>query len=184
MPEGTETTQTTTTVDTATAATIPAAGTAEPTPAALTIDSYAEMDKAISMPEGIKYNAEEYAGLKDLAVKHQIPAAALKDLIEYDLKNEAEDAKHIAEAQARWALENQQKYGAELKNVETKCSRVLAELDKTGKFKELLALAGAEKHPATLEFLKTIGDNLLEKSSVNPNATAAPDKEVSLEDFN
>ena len=95
----------------------------------------------------------------------------------------AED-KLLADAQARWAQENHAKYGDNLKNVETNCSRVLAELDKEGKFKELLATAGVQQHPATLGFLKTIGDLYLEKSSVNPNATVSTDEEVELENFN
>ena len=70
----------------------------------------------------------------------------------------------------------------ELKNVKTNAGRVLAELDKSGKFKEFLELAGAANAPATLGFLKEVGDRVLEKASVNPSATTTPTMKE-LEDF-
>ena len=81
-----------------------------------------------------------------------------------------------------WRAENAKKYGDNLKNVQTNVGRVLAQIDKSGNFANLLKNAGAEEHPATLEFLSAIGDVLLEKGSVNPNATVQG-KEFTLEDM-
>lgn len=151
-------------------------------------DPYAGFLDGLQVPNGLEIKAEDYKGLTDLATKYNLSKEAVKELVQLDLNNiagdKAEEDKLVAEAQAKWAQENQAKYGDNLKNVETNCSRVLAELDKEGKFKELLATAGVSGHPATLGFLKTIGDLYLEKSSVNPNATVSTDEEVELENFN
>lgn len=151
-------------------------------------DPYSDLMKDIQVPQGITMEESTLGGLKELGKKHNLSADVLKDLIKMDLNNSAiaaaADKRVIDDARKQWDAENAKKYGDDLKNVETNCSRVLAELDKDGKFKELLAFVGAEKHPATLGFLKSIGDVLLEKSSVNPNAAADPEQEVDLENFN
>ena len=151
-------------------------------------DPYANFMDGIQIPQGVKADAQLYDGLKDIAKQFNMPVDAVKALVSLDLTNTAAERmaedKLIADAQAKWAEENKAKYGDNLKNVETNCSRVLAELDKDGKFKELLATAGVSGHPATLGFLKTIGDLYLEKASVNPNATVSTDDDVELENFN
>lgn len=151
-------------------------------------DPYANFMDGIQIPQGVKADAQLYDGLKDIAKQFNMPVDAVKALVSLDLTNTAAERmaedKLIADAQAKWAEENKAKYGDNLKNVETNCSRVLAELDKEGKFKELLATAGVSGHPATLGFLKTIGDLYLEKASVNPNATVSTDDDVELENFN
>lgn len=151
-------------------------------------DPYANFMDGIQIPQGVKADAQLYDGLKDIAKQFNMPLDAVKALVSLDLTNTAAERmaedKLVADAQAKWAEENKAKYGDNLKNVETNCSRVLAELDKDGKFKELLATAGVSGHPATLGFLKTIGDLYLEKASVNPNATVSTDEEVELENFN
>lgn len=156
----------------------------QPAPA----DIYANVTDGLQIPQGVEIDKVLVDNLKGVARQYNIPAEAVKALMQLDLNNVsaermAED-RLVANAQAKWAEENQAKYGDNLKNVETNCSRVLAELDKEGKFKELLATAGVSKHPATLGFLKTIGDLYLEKASVNPNATVSTDEEVELENFN
>lgn len=151
-------------------------------------DPYANFMDGIQIPQGVKADAQLYDGLKDIAKQFNMPLDAVKALVSLDLTNTAAERmaedKLVADAQAKWAEENKAKYGDNLKNVETNCSRVLAELDKDGKFKELLATAGVSGHPATLGFLKTIGDLYLEKASVNPNATVSTDDDVELENFN
>lgn len=151
-------------------------------------DPYANLLTGMQVPQGVEVDENLFEGLKAVAKQYNMPADAVKALMQLDMNNTAADnrveEKLLADAQARWAQENQAKYGDNLKNVETNCSRVLAELDKDGKFKELLATAGVSGHPATLGFLKTIGDLYLEKPSVNPNATVSTDEEVELENFN
>ena len=151
-------------------------------------DPFANFESGIQVPAGIELDKQALAGLVAIAKKHNISVDAAKEIAQLDLNTSAAQAmveeRLMAEAQVKWVQENQAKYGDNLKNVETNCSRVLAELDKEGKFKELLATAGVEKHPATLGFLKTIGDLYLEKPSVNPNATVSTDEEVELENFN
>ena len=146
-------------------------------------DTYAELD-AISA-EGVTVAPETLKSFKEIAKANNLSPEAAKSIVELQVnaaKKQVEDFKAL---QASWEAQNKSTYGDNLKNVETNCSRVLAELDKDGKFKELLALAGAEKHPATLGFLKNIGELLLEKESVNPNATVSTDdEEVDLENFN
>jgi hypothetical protein len=152
-------------------------------------DPYVHLVDNVQVPQGVELDKQAVNGLIAIAKKHNISVEAAKEIMQLDLNSYAAQAmaeeKLIADAQAKWAQENQAKYGDNLKNVETNCSRVLAELDKEGKFKELLATAGVSGHPATLGFLKTIGDLYLEKSSVNPNATVSTDdEEVELENFN
>ena len=165
---------------------------AQPAPAAdpaQPADPFANIEAGLQVPVGLQVDKQAVAGLVAIAKKHNISVEAAKEIMQLDLNSSAAQAmaedKLIADAQAKWAAENQAKYGDNLKNVETNCSRVLAELDKEGKFKELLATAGVSGHPATLGFLKTIGDLYLEKASVNPNATVSTDEEeVELENFN
>lgn len=153
-----------------------------------TSDPYDNLLAGMQIPQGVEVDENLFEGLKAVAKQYNMPAEAVKALMQLDMNNTAADSrveeKLLADAQNRWAAENQAKYGDNLKNVETNCSRVLAELDKDGKFKELLATAGVSGHPATLGFLKTIGDLYLEKASVNPNATVSTDEEVELENFN
>ena len=160
----------------------------QPAQPAQPADPYAGILESVQMPKGVKADAQLYDGLLAVAKKNNLSADVVKELLQLDVNNTAAqqmaEDKLLADAQARWAAENQAKYGDNLKNVETNCSRVLAELDKDGKFKELLATAGVSGHPATLGFLKTIGDLYLEKASVNPNATVSADEEVELENFN
>ena len=147
----------------------------------LTIESYASLDSL--KEEGVTVDKDALKNLKELALENKWDAATAEKIVKIQMQAAKKQAEAYKELQKSWEEANAKTYGDNLKNVETNCSRVLTELDKSGKFKELLALAGAEKHPATLEFLKTIGDKLLEKPMVNPNATATS-KEVSLEDFN
>lgn len=151
-------------------------------------DPYATVLDGLQIPQGLEIDNQLVTNLKAVAKQYNIPADGVKALLQLDMNNNAAfmmaEDKLVADAQARWAEENKAKYGDNLKNVETNCSRVLAELDKEGKFKELLATAGVSGHPATLGFLKTIGDLYLEKASVNPNATVSTDEEVELENFN
>lgn len=153
-----------------------------------TADPYATVLDGVQIPDGVQVDEGLVGGLKQLAKQHNMPADAVKALIQLDLNNLAAQQtatnRIMADMQAKWSEENKAKYGDNLKNVETNCSRVLAELDKEGKFKELLATVGVSGHPATLGFLKTIGDLYLEKASVNPNATVSTDEEVELENFN
>lgn len=152
-------------------------------------DAYAKVTEGLIIPQGLEVEEAKLSGLKDLAKQHNLSADAVKALLQLDLNNNAADVmaekKMLEKAHAEWEKANQAKYGDNLKNVETDCSRVLAELDKEGKFKELLALVGIERHPATLGFLKSIGDVHLEKPSVSPNATVSTSEtEVELENFN
>lgn len=180
-----QTPDTTQTTPAATPATEPAATpaqpAADPTPApALTEESYGDL--GLVQSEDIKIDQAQQSAFKKLAAELQLPVDTAKKLakFQYDaVKKQNDDFKTL---QNQWEQENTKLYGDNLKNVKTNAGRVLQELDKSGKFKELLHLAGAEEAPATLEFLKSIGDQLLEKGSVNPNA-AAPVEEKDLEAF-
>ena len=147
----------------------------------LTIESYASLDEI--KEDGVIIDKDAVKTLKELALENKWDAKTAEKIVKIQVESAKKQVEAFKKQQKAWEEENQKAYGDNLKNVETNCSRVLTELDKTGKFKELLALAGAEKHPAVLEFLKSVGDMLLEKTIVNPNATAT-EKEVSLEDFN
>ena len=145
-------------------------------------DIYAELDTIKA--EGVTIDKDTLKSFKDIAKANNLSADAAKAIVNLQVQAAKKQADDFKALQKSWEDASKVVYGDNLKNVETNCSRVLAELDKDGKFKELLALAGAEKHPATLGFLKTIGDKLLEKPMVNPNATVSTDDEVELEDFN
>lgn len=148
----------------------------------LTLESYAALDDI--KEEGVTVDKDALKNLKQLALENKWDADTASKIVKIQMEAAKKQVEAYKDLQKSWEEQAKKAYGDNLKNVETNCSRVLTELDKSGKFKELLALAGAEKHPATLEFLKTIGDKLLEKPMVNPNATATTSKEVSLEDFN
>ena len=145
----------------------------------LTLDSYGDL--GLVETEDIKVDKEYVGSFKELALKHKLSPEIAKEFasLQYNEAKKAIDA--LKQIKNSWSEENSKTYGDNLKNVETNCGRVLAQFDKEGKFAELLTLAGADKAPATLAFLKSIGDIVLEKSSVNSVST--PNKEKSLEDF-
>lgn len=146
----------------------------------LTIESYGDLGL---VEEGdVKISQELQKSFKEVALKHKISIEAAKEIaaVQYSFVKKEREA--YTAMQKSWEKEISDTYGDNLKNVQTNCGRVLAEYDKSGKFQEFLKIAGAENHPATLEFLKSVGDVLLEKPSINPSATA-PVKEARLEDF-
>ena len=201
MPENETNTQTaTTTADaTQTAATEPnnpTTGDATQTTTAEPITKTTESDKT-EEPElkiedygdlglveegGVKIDANLQKSFKELFLENKIPVETAKKVakLQFDaIKKQHDD---FVALQKSWEEENTKTYGENLKNVKTNAGRVLAELDKSGKFKEFLELAGAVNAPATLGFLKEVGDRVLEKASVNPSATTTPTMKE-LEDF-
>ena len=201
MPENETNTQTaTTTADAAqTAATEPnnpttgdatQTTTAEPTtqttePAKaqepeLKIEDYGDL--GLVEEEGVKIDANLQKSFKELCLENKIPVETAKKVakLQFDALKKQHD--EFVTLQKSWEEENTKTYGENLKNVKTNAGRVLAELDKSGKFKEFLELAGAANAPATLGFLKEVGDRVLEKASVNPSATTTPTMKE-LEDF-
>lgn len=201
MPENETDTQTaTTTADaTQTAATEPnnpttgdatQTNTAEPTTQTtepdktkepeLKIEDYGDL--GLVEEEGVKLDANLQKSFKELCLENKIPVETAKKVakLQFDaIKKQHDD---FVALQKSWEEENTKTYGENLKNVKTNAGRVLAELDKSGKFKEFLELAGAANAPATLGFLKEVGDRVLEKASVNPSATTTPTMKE-LEDF-
>ena len=165
----------------------PAKETAEPkaeekqTVEEYTVDSYKDLVDQ-QMIEEFDLTDGNLAEFKELGVKNHIPPATLKAIAAWSLENVRKQNEHIEKVHAEWRKQNEEKYGENLKNVKTNVGRVLADMDKTGQFASLLKDVGAEEHPATLAFLSAIGDVLLEKGSVNPNATIQG-KEMSLEDM-
>ena len=175
--QATTQTATQTTTQEPAAATEPAK-TAEPE---LTVDSYKDL--------GLDQFADEFhfaedglKAFKELGVKNKISPEAMKALSIWSMSEIKRQKEEFAKTQEEWRAENVKKYGENLKNVQTNVGRVLAQMDKSGNFANLLKAAGAEEHPATLEFLSAIGDVILEKGSINPNATIQG-KEMSLEDM-
>lgn len=139
-------------------------------------------DLGLVEEEGVKLDANLQKSFKELCLENKIPVETAKKIakLQYDaIKKQHDD---FVALQASWETENNKTYGDNLKNVKTNAGRVLAELDKSGKFKEFLELAGAANAPATLGFLKEVGDRVLEKASVNPSATTTPTMKE-LEDF-
>lgn len=139
-------------------------------------------DLGLVEEEGVKLDANLQKSFKELCLENKVPVEAAKKIakLQYDaIKKQHDD---FAALQQSWETENTKTYGDNLKNVKTNAGRVLAELDKSGKFKEFLELAGAANAPATLGFLKEVGDRVLEKASVNPSATTNPTMKE-LEDF-
>lgn len=146
----------------------------------LKIEDYGDL--GLVEEEGVKLDANLQKSFKELCLENKIPVETAKKVakLQFDtLKKQHDD---FVALQKSWEEENTKTYGENLKNVKTNAGRVLAELDKSGKFKEFLELAGAANAPATLGFLKEVGDRVLEKSSVNPSATTTPTMKE-LEDF-
>lgn len=146
----------------------------------LTLESYGDL--GIVETDEIKINKELNASFKEIALKHKISPEAAKEIAALQYNQIKKDIDNMKLLKQTWEKENQDKYGDNLKNIETKCGRVLAEMDKDGKFQSFLSLVGAEKAPAILGFLSTIGDALLEKGSINPSSTPFR-KEKTLEDI-
>ena len=139
-------------------------------------------DLGLVEEEGVKIDANLQKSFKELCLENKIPVETAKKVakLQFDaIKKQYDD---FVALQKSWEEENTKTYGENLKNVKTNAGRVLAELDKSGKFKEFLELAGAANAPATLGFLKEVGDRVLEKASVNPSATTTPTMKE-LEDF-
>lgn len=146
----------------------------------LKIEDYGDL--GLVEEEGVKLDANLQKSFKALCLENKIPVEAAKKVakLQFDtLKKQHDD---FVNMQKSWEEENTKTYGENLKNVKTNAGRVLAELDKSGKFKEFLELAGAANAPATLGFLKEVGDRVLEKGSINPSATTTPTMKE-LEDF-
>lgn len=146
----------------------------------LTIESYGDL--GLVEDGDVKISEELQKSFKEVALKHKISPEAAKEIANVQYSFVKKEREAYTALQKSWEKEISDTYGDNLKNVQTNCGRVLAEYDKSGKFQEFLKVAGAENHPATLEFLKAVGDVLLEKPSINPSATA-PVKEATLEDF-
>ena len=176
-------TQTTDVNTTQTTTAKPTTQTTEPAKAQepeLKIEDYGDL--GLVEEEGVKVDANLQKSFKELCLENKIPVETAKKVakLQFDaIKKQHDD---FVALQKSWEEENTKTYGENLKNVKTNAGRVLAELDKSGKFKEFLELAGAANAPATLGFLKEIGDRVLEKSSVNPSATTTPTMKE-LEDF-
>lgn len=146
----------------------------------LKIEDYGDL--GLVEEEGVKLDANLQKSFKELCLENKIPVETAKKVakLQYDaIKKQYDD---FVAMQKSWEEENAKTYGENLKNVKTNAGRVLAELDKSGKFKKFLELAGAANAPATLGFLKEVGDRVLEKASVNPSATTTPTMKE-LEDF-
>ena len=146
----------------------------------LKIEDYGDL--GLVEEEGVKIDANLQKSFKELCLENKISVETAKKVakLQFDaIKKQHDD---FVALQKSWEEENTKTYGENLKNVKTNAGRVLAELDKSGKFKEFLELAGAANAPATLGFLKEVGDRVLEKSSVNPSATTTPTMKE-LEDF-
>lgn len=163
---------------------------AEPKPAAAAEPAKAAEEDAYALldtlgDDKIKVDSETLKSFKEIAKANNLTPDAAKSIVELQLGLAKKQQEEFDKVQKSWEDASKVVYGDNLKNIETNCSRVLAELDKYGKFKELLGLVGAEKHPATLGFLKAVGDKMLEKPAVNPSATVSgEDREPELEDFN
>lgn len=180
--EPTEPTQTTPD----TPATEPAAATTEPTtePKAepeLTVESYKDLEfdscDGLFDPTGL---SKEF---KDLALANKLSPEVAKSFAELHKRQTKELGEGYLRLQQEWAKQSEERFGKDnLKNIETNCGRVLEMFDESGEFRQLMQFAGTTKHPATLSFLKALGDVVLEKGTVNPSATNTP-KIMELEDF-
>ena len=143
----------------------------------LTLESYGDL--GIVETEDIKINKEMNEAFKNIALKHKISPEAAKEIAALQYEQVKKDVENLKNLKKAWEEENQKTYGDNLKNIETKCGRVLTELDKDGKFQAFLSLVGAQKAPATIEFLSKVGDAILEKGSVNPDNKETKEKELS-----
>lgn len=147
----------------------------------LTLDSYKDLGTD-EFKDVFTFEADGLKAFKEIGLKYKVSPEAMKELTVWSLKEAKRQQEDFKATQEQWRKENAEKYGDNLKNVKTNVGRVLAQMDKSGEFANLLKDAGAEEHPATLAFLSAIGDVLLEKGSVNPNATIQG-KEMTLEDM-
>lgn len=148
---------------------------------ALTIESYGDL--GITETEDVKINPDLLGGFKKLALENGIKPEVASKIAKLQFESLQKEAENYKLLQQKWSEENAKTYGDNLKNVQTNVGRVLAEFDKEGKFKQLLTLAGAEQAPATLAFLKAIGDKVLEKGSVNPNTNSVIAEDKDLADY-
>ena len=146
----------------------------------LKIEDYGDL--GLVEEEGVKLDANLQKSFKELCLENKIPVETAKKVAKLQFDTIKKQHDDFVALQKSWEEENTKTYGENLKNVKTNAGRVLAELDKSGKFKEFLELAGAANAPATLGFLKEVGDRVLEKASVNPSATTTPTMKE-LEDF-
>ena len=146
----------------------------------LKIEDYGDL--GLVEEEGVKLDANLQKSFKELCLENKIPVETAKKVAKLQFDTIKKQHDDFVALQKSWEEENTNTYGENLKNIKTNAGRVLAELDKSGKFKEFLELAGAANAPATLGFLKEVGDRVLEKSSVNPSATTTPTMKE-LEDF-
>ena len=140
----------------------------KPAEETLTLDSYNET-LGLTATEDVALDKDLLKGFRQFALDNGIKPELANKIAKFQFDAAAKQAQYMKDLNAKWAEENAKTYGDNLKNVETNVGRVLADFDKEGKFKELLTLAGAINAPATLAFLKAIGDVTLEKGSVNPN---------------
>lgn len=154
---------------------------AKSTEQTLTIESYGNL--GLTETEDVKINTELVDGFKKFALESGIKPEVASKIAKFHFDYEKKEADNFKLLQQKWNEENTKTYGDNLKNVQTNVGRVLAEFDKEGKFKQLLTLAGAEMAPATLAFLKAIGDKVLEKDSVNPNTNSVIAEEKELADY-
>lgn len=154
---------------------------AEPKQEEYTVESYKDLVDSATVEE-FELTEENLNSFKEFGAKNHISPDTLKAIASWSLDNVRKQNEQMQKVKEQWQQENAKKYGDNLKNVKTNVGRVLAEMDKSGQFASLLQHVGAEEHPATLEFLSAIGDVLLEKGSINPNATIQG-KEMSLEDM-
>lgn len=140
----------------------------KPAEETLTLDSYNET-LGLTATEDVELDKDLLKGFRQFALDNGIKPELANKIAKFQFDAAAKQAQYMKDLNAKWAEENAKTYGDNLKNVETNVGRVLADFDKEGKFKELLTLAGAINAPATLAFLKAVGDVTLEKGSVNPN---------------
>lgn len=162
---------------------------ADPAPAAqqqpaepqLTIESYKDMGVE-AFDEQYRLNEESLQSFKELGLSKKISPEHMKTVAEWTMQQIKAQNEAYEQIKAGWRAENEKKYGENLKNVKTNVGRVLADFDKSGEFAKVLQTAGVEDNPAALEFLAAVGDAVLEKGSVNPNASAEG-KDVTLEDM-
>lgn len=163
-----------------TAGTEPTKGKEETTPE-LTVDSY--KDISFDNCEGLYDPSGLSKEFKELALANKLPPEIAKSFADLHHRQVKDLGEGYLKMQEQWAKESEEKFGKEnLKNIETNCGRVLEMFDKEGKFRELMQFAGVTKHPATLSFFKALGEQVLEKQTVNPSATNSPSIKE-LEDF-
>ena len=178
----------TNTADTQQNASTEPSNTQEPKPAdsqpaapELTIESYKDMGMD-AFEEQYRFNDESLKSFKEVGLSNKISPEGMKAVAEWTMNQIKAQNEAFEKVKEEWRAENAKKYGDNLKNVKTNVGRVLADFDKSGEFAKLLQAAGAEDNPAALEFLAAVGDAVLEKGSVNPNASAEV-HEMTLEDI-